>query len=356
MKSQLDRLLADRAPVERGGYRIITTLDMSAQGLAERYITAGTVLTNMSRGRAGSADRSPGPATGPASGSSRCTARTSTTARWCRSTRGPATSWPTSAAPATTARTWRRRSSIPSTTSPAAAIASPGSAWKPIVYSAGFDAGAVTPGTLLPDVTTEFSRDWFPRDADQRERGPVLMRDALSYSLNIPTIRALDRIGVETVASLAKSMGLTFPRGDRHLLQAGLAGALGTAETNMVELTGAYGALANNGVEVEPRTILEIRDSQGNIVPSTGLNAPRQVVSQQTAWLMTDILKDSTDPLINTIFGPRLQVVNGPVSDLNPKGERRPAAAKTGTTNDLRDLSVYGYLPVSPDPDASRSW
>jgi penicillin-binding protein 1A len=175
------------------------------------------------------------------------------------------------------------------------------------------------------------------------------MRDALSYSLNIPTIRALDRVGVETVANLAESMGLTFPRGERHLLQAGLAGALGTVETNMVDLTGAYGALANNGVELEPRTILEIRDSQGNVVPSN-LGAPRQVVSQQTAWLVTDILKESTDPLINTVFGPRLQVVNGPVSDLNPSGERRPAAAKTGTTNELKDLSVYGYLPVSPDP------
>jgi membrane peptidoglycan carboxypeptidase len=226
-----------------------------------------------------------------------------------------------------------------------------GSAWKPIVYAAGFDQGAITPGSLLLDVTTEFARDWFPRDADQKERGPVLMRDALTYSLNIPTIRALDRIGVETVATLASSLGISFPRGDRHLIQAGLAGAIGTAETNQVELTSAYGALANNGVQVEPRTILEIRDSNGNLIPSSGQNAPRQVISQQASWLMTDILKDSTDPLVNNIFGPRLQIVNGVEDPLIPGSARRPAAAKTGTTNDLRDLSVYGYLPVEQDPN-----
>lgn len=348
MKSQLDRLLADRAPVERGGYRIITTLDMSAQDLAERYITAGTVLTNMSQAEMDQQIETLG---------------LQEDRQWINSLQGKDIH--NGALVSLDARSGDILAYVGSAGYYREDLASPqldpkydvagsgyrqsGSAWKPVVYSAGFDLGRVTPGSLLPDVTTEFSRDWFPRDADQRERGPVLMRDALSYSLNIPTIRALDRIGVEEVANLAKSMGLTFPRGDRHLLQAGLAGALGTAETNMVELTGAYGALANNGVEVEPRTILEIRDSQGKIVPSTGLNAPRQVVSQQTAWLMTDILKESTDPLVNTIFGPRLQV-NGPVSDLNPNGERRPAAAKTGTTNDLRDLSVYGYLPVSSDP------
>ena len=200
-------------------------------------------------------------------------------------------------------------------------------------------------------MTTEFARDWFPRDADQKERGPVLMRDALSYSLNIPTIRALDRIGIDAVAAMAKNLDIIRRAGDRHRIQAGLAGAISSAETNMVQLTSAYGALANNGVLVEPRTILEIQDSNGNIIPSTGQNAPRQVISQQASWLMGDILKDSTDPTVNAIFGPRLQVVNGPVTDLAPHGERRPAAAKTGTTDNLRDLSVYGYLPQQADPN-----
>ena len=83
----------------------------------------------------------------------------------------------------------------------------PGSAWKPLVYAAGFDTGEITPGTLLLDVTTEFARGWVPRDADLRERGPVLVRDALTYSLNIPVIRALDRVGVDTVADAGQPHG-----------------------------------------------------------------------------------------------------------------------------------------------------
>ena len=159
-----------------------------------------------------------------ASGSSSCTASTSTTERWSRWTRGPATSSPTSAAPATTATTWHPPSSIRKFDVAGYGYRQPGSAWKPILYSAGFDAGKITPGTLLPDVVTEFSRGWFPKDADNRERGPVLMRQALSYSLNIPTIRALDMIGVDTVAQEAQKMGLTFARGPNQLIAGGAGG------------------------------------------------------------------------------------------------------------------------------------
>jgi len=349
MKSQLDRLLADRAPAERGGYHVITSIDMRAQGLAERFITAGTVYTNMSLNQLDAAIEADGLEADRA---------------WIESLHGMDIR--NGALVALDARSgdilayvgsagYYRDDLASSKLDPKFDVAGrgyrqAGSAWKPLVYSAGFDTGEITPGTLLLDVTTEFARGWVPRNSDLRERGPVLVREALSYSLNIPVIRALDRIGVDTVAGLAGEMGLTFARGDRHLIQAGLAGAIGTAETNMVELTSAYGALANSGIHVEPRTILEIRDSSGNIVPSTGQNAPRQVISQQAAWLMTDILKDSTDPLINTIFGPRLEIVNGVEDPLVPGSERRPAAAKTGTTNDLRDLSVYGYLAPPADP------
>jgi len=352
MKSQLDQILLSlsKAPAERGGYKIITTLDMGAQDLGERYVGAGTVITNMSQGEMENQIEEQG---------------LEQDRRWIEALHGKDIH--NGALVAIDARTGDILSYVGSACYYCDDLASPqldpkfdvagrgyrqpGSAWKPLVYAAGFDAHRVTPGSLLLDVTTEFARDWFPRDADRKERGPVLMRDALTYSLNIPTIRALDRVGVDTVATLAKNMDLTFPRGDRHLQQAGLAGAIGTVESNMVELTAAYGALANNGVLVEPRTILSITDSDGIQVPTGGQNAPKQVLSQQAAWLMGDILKDSTDPLVNNIFGPRLQIVNGPPSELFPNGERRPAAAKTGTTNDLRDLSVYGYLPAQSDPN-----
>ena len=88
----------------------------------------------------------------------------------------------------------------------------PGSAFKPILYASAFDSRRLTPGSLLLDITTKFDvrQDWVPRDADQLERGPVLVRKALQYSLNIPAIRALQRVGNEP--------GRQDRRGARHPL------------------------------------------------------------------------------------------------------------------------------------------
>ena len=133
---------------------------------------------------------------------------------------------------------------------------------------AAFDSRKLTPGSLLLDVTTEFNRreDWAPRDADQLERGPVLVRKALQYSLNIPAIRALQRVGNSQVDKTAEALGLRFTGGREAYLQAGLAGALGTVEVRPVDLTSAYGALANGGVRVPPRMILKIEAPDGKVV------------------------------------------------------------------------------------------
>ena len=93
----------------------------------------------------------------------------------------------------------------------------PGSAWKPFEYAAGFDAKKITPGTLLLDVTSEFEPNGVPRDADLKERGPVLARDALYYSLNDTAVRMLDKVGVDTVDSLAQKVHLTYPRSPRQI-------------------------------------------------------------------------------------------------------------------------------------------
>jgi peptidoglycan glycosyltransferase len=345
MKEQLDQLLADRASAERGGYRIITTLDWEAQQLAERHVRAATIHTKLSDAEFDAAIERDG---------------LEADRNWLAALRDKDIH--NGALVALDARTgdilgyvgsadYYRDDLQSKKLNPKFDVAGrgyrqPGSAWKPIVYAAGFDGGVITPGTVLADVTTEFSRGWIPRDADRRERGPVLVREALGYSLNLPVIRALDRIGVPAVAELSERLGLTFPRGTGHLEEAGLAGAIGTVETNMVELTAAFGALANGGMFTEPRSILEIRDSNGELIYEAGAPATRAAVSPAAAWLVTDIMKDSTDPAVNTIFGPRLQVAGG------VEGERRFAAAKTGTTNDMRDLSVYGYLGPPQDPAA----
>jgi membrane peptidoglycan carboxypeptidase len=351
MKNQLEALVADRAPVERGGYRVITTLDMGAQALAEKYVAAGTIVPNLPTAQMEAEIEAQG------LGEDR---------RWIEALHE--TDIHNGSLVAMDARTGQIIAYVGSAgyyrddiASPqfdpkydvaGTAYRQPGSAWKPIMYAAGFDQHVVTPGTLFNDVITEFSRGWFPRDADRRERGPVLMRDALTYSLNIPAIRALDRIGVDPVASVASDMGISFLRGDRQLFQAGLAGAIGTVEVNQVELTAGYAALANRGILLPVQTILSITDANGNPVPVTPAT-PNQVMSEQATWLMSDILKDSTDPALNTVFGPRLQIVNGVPDPLVPGSTgRRPAAAKTGTANDLRDLLAFGYLAPPADPNA----
>ena len=101
----------------------------------------------------------------------------------------------------------------------------PGSAFKPVLYATAFERKVLTPGSLLLDITTHFDRaeHWAPKDADGLERGPVLVRQALQMSLNIPAIRALQRVGNAAVADQAAKMGLRVPG-----RQAGLHGRPGS--------------------------------------------------------------------------------------------------------------------------------
>ena len=224
----------------------------------------------------------------------------------------------------------------------------PGSAWKPIVYATAFDEHKLTPGSVLLDITTEFNRGekWAPRDADQLDRGPVLVRRALQYSLNVPAIRALQRVGNEAVADKAEALGIRFTGGREAFLQSGLAGAIGTVEVRPLDLTSAYGVLANQGYHVPPRMILEVRDRNGAVVYKAPEPKAPRVVSAEAAYLVTDILAGNTDPKQNPIWSAALEIKNG------PKGEHRPVAVKTGTANDARDLATYGYLARPADPDA----
>ena len=160
----------------------------------------------------------------------------------------------------------------------------PGSAWKPILYASAFDTGKLTPGSLLLDITTEFDRgqNWAPRDADQLERGPVLVRKALQYSLKHPGdpgppartgSEAVDKTGPQRWACASRAASEAY-------LQAGLAGALGTVEVRPLDLTSAYGTLANDGVRVPPRMILGRRSLPDDLAvgPFDGEDHPRRDV------------------------------------------------------------------------------
>src|SRR6185436_4121432 len=110
----------------------------------------------------------------------------------------------------------------------------------------------------------------------------------------------------------------------------------------------AYGAIGNGGVHVPPRTVLKGIGPDGRIVWEAPPASGKQAVSPQAAFLTTDILAGNTDPAQNPIWADKLELRNG------PKGARRPAAVKTGTSNEAADLATYGFLapPDAPDQHA----
>ena len=345
VRRELTGILGPDADLKRDGYRVITTLDWKAQRTAERYLAAATIAPNISRAKAKrllDGSKIPGRERG-----------------WINALRGKdlhngalvAIDYRSGDVLAYVGSAGYARDDLaspkfePKYDAAGDGARQPGSAFKPILYAAAFDAKRLSPGSLLLDVTTEFDRAqrWAPRDADQRERGPVLVRDALQYSLNIPAIRALERVGSERVADTAAAMGIRFTGGRDGFLQAGLAGALGTVEVRPLDLTAAYGTIANGGLRVTPRMVLEVRAPDGTVVWSAPDPGGERAISEEAAFLVTDILAGNTDPRQNDIWADKLELRN------TTNGGRRHAAAKTGTTNDARDLGTYGFLPPTKD-------
>jgi membrane peptidoglycan carboxypeptidase len=218
----------------------------------------------------------------------------------------------------------------------------PGSAFKPFNYVTGIDDHTLTAATMLMDVSTDFGGGYTPNDADLLERGPVRVRNALQFSLNIPAVRAMAINTPEHVFAKAKDFGMTF---QTEQTQAGLALALGVQEVHPVDLVTAYGTLANGGRAIGHTTILNVQDRDGkDIVPPYEPPQPTQVVSPQAAFIVTDILSGNTNPRINPFWGKF--AIDGP-------DRRRPATLKTGTNNDAKDLNAYGF--IAPPSEAERT-
>ncbi len=218
----------------------------------------------------------------------------------------------------------------------------PGSAFKPFNYATGINDRTFTASTMFMDVTTDFGGKYIPTDFDQLERGPLRLRKALQFSLNIPAVKALAINGVGHVYDMAQKFGLQFqlPRG-----QAGLSMALGTVEVHPLDLTTAYATLANSGKYLGHTSILSVKDAAGvDVLPPYEVPKGDAVISPQASYVVTDILAGNTDPTQNPIWG-AMHLTSG-------DGRRRPAALKTGTNNDAKDLSAYGY--IAPPTAAGR--
>ena len=218
----------------------------------------------------------------------------------------------------------------------------PGSAFKPFNYVIGIDDRALTAATMFMDVATDFGAGYSPSDADLLERGPVRVRTALQFSLNIPSVKAMAVNTPDHVFARAREFGMTFQT-DRT--EAGLALALGVQEVRPVDLVTAYGTLANGGRAIGHTTILNIQDRDGrDVVDPYQPPIGTQAVSPQAAYIVTDILSGNTDKRINPFWGKF--AIDGP-------DRRRPATLKTGTNNDAKDLNAYGY--IAPPTEADRA-
>jgi len=200
----------------------------------------------------------------------------------------------------------------------------PGSAFKPFVYLAALEAGHV-PTEVLDDSPIRYvsaGKVWAPENYDGKFRGPVTLQQALEESINVPTIRLLEQVGVNSVIDVARRAGVQSP------LPHDLTLALGSGDVTLLELTAAYGTFANQGVHMEPLMVRYVTDAQGRLLEE---NIPqgREAVAPGVALGLTDLLRG----VVERGTGIAARVLE------------RPLAGKTGTTNDFSNAWFVGYTP-----------
>jgi membrane peptidoglycan carboxypeptidase len=219
----------------------------------------------------------------------------------------------------------------------------PGSAFKPFNYLTAIDDGKLRASTMLMDASTDFGGNYSPADADNLERGPVRVRTALQFSLNIPSVKTMAINTPDRVFARAQEFGMRFKT---ETTQAGLSLALGVQEVRPVDLVTAYGTLANGGTYIGHTTILAIKNTAGADVKTIVKPTGAKVATPQAAYIVTDILAGNTNPKVNPFWG-KFEIDNS-------KGQRRPATLKTGTNNDAKDLNAYGFIaPPTTDGRAA---
>jgi penicillin-binding protein 1A len=204
----------------------------------------------------------------------------------------------------------------------------PGSAFKPIIYAAAIDEG-YTPATILDDsprvFTLESGVKHIPKNYDDTYMGRTSLREALYRSRNVPTVQLVDEMGAHKVIEYARKLGFTTPIPAENII------ALGTHSVKLDELVRAYGVFDNHGELAEPLYILRVEDANGNVLEES---RPRthQAISDATAYLVTDLLRD---------------VVRQPGGTGHDAMQTlsRPAAGKTGTTQDYTDAWYIGFIP-----------
>jgi len=241
-----------------------------------------------------------------------------------------------------------------------------GSAFKPIIYAAALEKG-FTAATVIDDSEVEYpaglGKTWKPKNYDNAYRGPVTMREALTLSINVVSVKILEQIGVDHAVEFAKRLGFTSK------IEPNLSLALGAASVSPLELTSAYTVFANQGVYLQPFSIVRVTDNTGTVLeqrpvqvlpepvpiviaenpdapqaavpppppqqpalPSAGAPTaltPSRATSPEVAYLITNLMES----VVQSGTGHRAAAI------------KRPVAGKTGTTNEMKDAWFVGYVP-----------
>jgi penicillin-binding protein 1C len=225
----------------------------------------------------------------------------------------------------------------------------PGSSFKPFTYVTAFAQG-YTAATMIMDVRTSFPNDpnppYVPENHDRKFHGPVLLREALARSLNVPAVAMLYRAGVKNVLETAHRMGINTLNRDFY----GLSLTLGGGEVTLLDMTYAYSVFANGGTmvgepvpvedqkpgfrQLNPVAILRVEDAQGDVLYEYEEPQRQEILRPELAYLITHILSDP-------------QARSGTYGPSSPVNLSPNVAVKTGTTTDYRDAWTMGYTTQS---------
>ncbi|HSE42888.1 MAG TPA: PBP1A family penicillin-binding protein [Acidobacteriota bacterium] len=217
----------------------------------------------------------------------------------------------------------------------------PGSAFKPFVYAVAFEQAFstlqssrvkssnlsfFTPATLVRDepwLLHYSNKEWEPKNYDGYYHGDVTLRTALAHSLNVPTARLANAVGLKRISSVAEDLGFTNVKPFPSL-------ALGTFEASPWQMAEAYTVFANEGVRTSLNMVKTIYNSEGTVLES-GKIVQQRIFHPETAFIITDML--------------RSVMIHGTAASSQRSGFNRPAAGKTGTTDEYRDAWFAGYTP-----------
>jgi penicillin-binding protein 1C len=219
------------------------------------------------------------------------------------------------------------------------ALRQPGSAIKPALYLTALRKG-YTASSLLMDVSTVFpggdKPEYVPVDYDGKYRGPVLVRDALGNSLNIPAVKMVSLVGVKEMLSVAYDLGFSTLEPTPELLKrVGLSVALGGGEVRLLDMAAAYSVFGNGGFKVDPTAILKVTDVNGRVLEEWNPSAGRgqTVATPGEAFIISSILSDKEARKITFGVNSLLEIPG------------KTVAVKTGTTNDKKDNWTVGWTP-----------